>query len=357
MTVFQETTTPINFETSDRFRNTGEEELWDDTIAEPEDGELLAEDIDDAADAGEPLEDSVQMYLQAIGQVALLTAEEEVTLAQQLERGDRARMRLEAEDYTSWQERIALEQAVEQGNAARQHLIQANLRLVVSVAKKYTTRTMPLMDLVQEGNIGLMRAVEKFDYRRGYRFSTYATWWIRQAVTRALAQQSRLIRLPVHMSELVVRLHRTIERLKQTSERDPTPEEIARAMKVSVPKVKQLLHAALNPISIEQPLTPEGEGRIGELITDERRTPLDIAMQSMLQQDLSHALNNLSVREREILRLRYGLVDGHRRTLEEVGAVFGITRERARQIEADAIRRLRNPHLERLLAGYLERST
>lgn len=321
------------------------------------DSELLVEDSVDEAAIDEPLTDSLQLYLNAIGQVPLLTSEEEVSLAQQIERGEQARARLDDESYTSWQERFALERDMAQAKEARQRLIQSNLRLVVSVAKKYRNSPMPLMDLVQEGNIGLMRAVEKFDYHRGYRFSTYATWWIRQAITRAIAQQSRLIRLPVHVAESMMQLNRTIERLKQKSEHDPTPEEIARAMQMSVRKVKHLLNASVIPLSIEQPTNHEGERRIGELLIDEQvQTPLEMVAQNMLQQDLNDALNKLSEREREILRLRYGLADGHRHTLEEAGAIFGITRERARQIEAEAMRRLRNPDLEQRLQGYLEKS-
>ncbi len=312
------------------------------------------EDIDDLED-NEPVADSIQLYLHEIGQVPLLTAEEEVILARQYTEGKAARAALENEQYCSPAERLALEQAAARADDARRQIIQANLRLVVSVAKKYMNSSMSFMDLVQEGNIGLMRAVEKFDYRRGNRFSTYATWWIRQAVTRALAEQSRLIRLPVHLSESLVHLRRAIYKLEQQLEREPTPEEIASIMNMSLRKVKRLLRASTQPISIEQPLNNDKEGRIAELLADETlETPMEIAAQNMLQQELSAALNDLPERERKILELRYGLMDGKYRTLEEVGVAFGITRERTRQIEAEAMRRLRHPSVGLRLQGYLE---
>jgi RNA polymerase primary sigma factor len=310
---------------------------------------------DEAVDDSEPMEDSVQTYLREIGQVALLNAADEVTLAQDILKGQAARIELQLQPRPRWSERIMLEHAVAQGDEARRRLIQANLRLVVSIAKKYLGSPLSFMDLVQEGNIGLMRAVEKFDYTRGNRFSTYATWWIRQAVSRAIAEQGRLIRLPVHLSDAIGQLRRVMHQLEQALERAPTSEEIAEALGVSPSKVERLLQAAAQPISLEQPIGENGEGQIGDhLADDESAAPVEIAAQHMLQQDLTRALMELPERERAILQLRYGLTDGRRRTLEEVGLTFGITRERTRQIEAEALRRLRSPSVGARLQAYLE---
>jgi RNA polymerase primary sigma factor len=314
--------------------------------------ELLAElpDLTDIA-----LDDPVRMYLQEIGQVPLLSAEQEVVLAKQMESGDYARACLDHEDYQSWQDRMALEQQIMRGTEARQHLIQANLRLVVSIAKKYTSYGLTMMDLVQEGNIGLMRAVEKFDYTKGHKFSTYATWWIRQAITRAIADQSRTIRLPVHMGEAISQVKRTSHKLQQTMQREPTPEEIADAMGMNPTKVRRTLEASMHPLSLEMPVGQEGEGRMGDFIEDERiSTPADAAAASMLREQIEEVLQKLPERERKIIQLRYGLKDGRYRTLEEVGVEFGITRERIRQIEAVALRKLRHPHLGKKLRGYLD---
>jgi RNA polymerase primary sigma factor len=305
--------------------------------------------------SSELMEDAVQLYLREIGEVPLLNAEEEVALAQQIARGQKARKHLENEAYRSGNEREALEHDLALAAEARRYLIRANLRLVVSVAKKYIGSPLSFMDLVQEGNIGLMRAVEKFDYQRGNRFSTYATWWIRQAVSRAIAEQSRLIRLPVHLSEAITQLRRTVYQLEQELEREPTPEEIARAMNIEERKVKRLMRASKQPVSIEQPLNNEQEGRLSEVLADENlEPPIEIAAQHMLREELLEALNELTERERKVLTLRYGLNDGKRRTLEEVGVAFGITRERTRQIEAEALRRLREPDLGERLHGYLD---
>jgi RNA polymerase primary sigma factor len=329
------------------------ETTWDAELVEVEAEVVESEEVESIDN--EPIEDSVQLYLHEIGQVALLTADEERTLAMAITRAKEARIRLNNENYGSGYERMQLEQTVARGDDARRHLIQANLRLVVSVAKKYIGSPMPFMDLVQEGNIGLMRAVEKFDYTKGNRFSTYATWWIRQAVTRSIAEQSRLIRLPVHLSESLVHLRRAIYRLEQQLEREPTAEEIAHTMGVSLRKVKRLLQAATQPVSLEQPINNESEGRVSETLADERlETPMEIAAANMLHRELNAALNDLPDRERKILQLRYGLIDGQRRTLEEVGVAFGITRERTRQIEAEALRRLRHPSVGTRLHGYLE---
>jgi RNA polymerase primary sigma factor len=315
----------------------------DDALAE-------APDLTDVA-----LDDPVRMYLQEIGQVPLLSAEQEVTLAKAMESGGWARCRLDREEYTTWQERLHLEQQAARGIDARQHLIQANLRLVVSIAKKYTSYGLTMMDLVQEGNIGLMRAVEKFDYTKGHKFSTYATWWIRQAITRAIADQSRTIRLPVHMGEAISQVKRTSHKLQQSMQREPTPEEIADAMGISSTKVRRTLEASMHPLSLEMPVGQEGEGRMGDFIEDDRiSTPAEAAASSMLREQLEEVLQKLPERERKIIQLRYGLKDGRYRTLEEVGVEFGITRERIRQIEAVALRKLRHPHLGKKLRGYLD---
>lgn len=301
------------------------------------------------------LDDPVRMYLQEIGQVPLLTAQQEVELAKHMESGDAALERLEREDYRSWNDRFELEGQYALGCDARQHLIQANLRLVVSIAKKYTSYGLTMMDLVQEGNIGLMRAVEKFDYTKGHKFSTYATWWIRQAITRAIADQSRTIRLPVHMGEAISQVKRTSHKLQQSMQREPNPEEIANAMGISPNKVRRTLEASMHPLSLEMPVGQEGEGRMGDFIEDDRvATPADAAAASMLREQIEEVLQKLPERERKIIQLRYGLKDGRYRTLEEVGVEFGITRERIRQIEAVALRKLRHPHLGKKLRGYLD---
>ncbi|NJP06333.1 MAG: RNA polymerase sigma factor RpoD [Chloroflexaceae bacterium] len=316
------------------------------------DDEALAEfpDLTDIA-----LDDPVRMYLQEIGQVPLLTAEQEVDLAKRIESGDAARRCLEHGEFSSHFERLALDREVEIGCDARQHLIQANLRLVVSIAKKYTSYGLTMMDLVQEGNIGLMRAVEKFDYTKGHKFSTYATWWIRQAITRAIADQSRTIRLPVHMGEAISQVKRTSHKLQQSMQREPTPEEIADAMGISPNKVRRTLEASMHPLSLEMPVGQDGEGRMGDFIEDDRvATPAEAAAASMLREQIEEVLQKLPERERKIIQLRYGLKDGRYRTLEEVGVEFGITRERIRQIEAVALRKLRHPHLGKKLRGYLD---
>ena len=346
--------------------NEEQEEVLDAEQTEPEargtmwdgEGELpeqAVEEVDEEEADNESIEDSVQLYLHEIGQVSLLKADEEVFLAQQILRGKESRRAISDETYNNSRERMALERDIVRADDARRKLIQANLRLVVSVAKKYIGSPMAFMDLVQEGNIGLMRAVEKFDHTKGNRFSTYATWWIRQAVTRSIAEQSRLIRLPVHLSESIVHLRRAIYKLEQQLEREPTADELAHAMGMSLRKIKRLLQANIQPVSLEQPLNNESEGRVGEVLADESlETPMEIAAAHMLHEELTAVLNDLPERERKILQLRYGLVDGQRRTLEEVGVAFGITRERTRQIEAEALRRLRQPSVGMRLHGYLD---
>ena len=310
-------------------------------------------ELPDLADIA--LDDPVRMYLQEIGQVPLLTAAQEVTLAKAMEAGDEATARMDCGDYTTRHEEFQLRSIIERANDARQHLIQANLRLVVSIAKKYTSYGLTMMDLVQEGNIGLMRAVEKFDYTKGHKFSTYATWWIRQAITRAIADQSRTIRLPVHMGEAISQVKRASHKLQQAMQREPTPEEIASAMGVNAGKVRRTLEASMHPLSLEMPVGQEGEGRMGDFIEDERiSAPAEAAAATMLREQIEEVLLKLPERERKIIQLRYGLKDGRYRTLEEVGVEFGITRERIRQIEAVALRKLRHPHLGKKLRGYLD---
>jgi RNA polymerase primary sigma factor len=319
------------------------------------DGDDTASDIIENTKHTEPTPDAVQHYLQEIGRVSLLTASEEVELSERIERGDAAEDRLLSDEAISASLRHALERDVDGGNDARRHLIQANLRLVVSIAKKYVGRGLSLLDLIQEGNIGLMRAVEKFDHRKGNRFSTYATWWIRQAVTRSIAEQGRTIRLPVHMSESVSQVKRTSERLSQSLERQPTAEEIAIALGQPVDRIERVLEAARRPVSLETPVGDEGEHTLGDFLPDDDLpTPGDFASAQLLRRDLSAALDHLNERERRIIDLRYGLVDGRRRTLEEVGRALGMTRERARQIEAEALRRLRSPDVGQHLRDYLE---
>jgi len=327
-------------------------------VEEPEREQLV--DTDDAAVEqiqvpGEPSIDAVQHYLQEIGRVSLLNAAEEIELAERMERGDAARTRLQSDEETSGLLFQALEADLQSSRDARRHLIQANLRLVVSIAKKYVGRGLSLLDLIQEGNIGLMRAVEKFDYHKGNRFSTYATWWIRQAVTRAIAEQGRTIRLPVHMSESVGQVKRTAERLSQSLERQPTAEEIAMALGQPTERIQRILEASRRPVSLETPVGEEGEHTLGDFLQDdEMPTPTEFASQQLLREDLTVALAHLNERERRIIDLRYGLADGQRRTLEEVGKALGMTRERARQIEAEALRRLRQPEVGQHLRDYLE---
>jgi len=299
------------------------------------------------------IDDSISLYLKEIGRVPLLTAEEEVSLAKRMERGKDARLRL-TQGIDDPHERDRLLSAVKDGQAAQEHLIKANSRLVVSVAKKYVGRGVPFLDLIQEGNIGLIRAVKKFDYRRGYKFSTYATWWIRQAVTRAIADQGRTIRVPVHMYEQINRLTRTSRQLVQELGRDPTTEEIAERLGVPPRKVEQIIRVSQRPLSLEMPVGEEEDSYLGDFIEDaEADSPTDSASQTMLRQVIDEIFESLTPREVRILQLRFGLVDGYSYTLEEVGKKFGVTRERIRQIEAQALGRLRHPSRSRKLRDYL----
>ena len=273
------------------------------------------------------LSDPVRMYLREIGRVSLLTYEEEVSLAKRVEKNDKK---------------------------AREKLINANLRLVVSIAKKYVNRGLTLLDLIEEGNIGLMRAVEKYDWRRGYKFSTYATWWIRQAITRAIADQARTIRIPVHMVETINKFNRISRKLMQELGREPAPEEVAYEMEIEPDKVREIIKVSQEPASLEAPVGEEEDSRLGDFIQDASASPTDQATQALLKDHIREVLGSLSPREAKVLEYRFGLEDGKQRTLEEVGREFGVTRERIRQIEAKAIRKLRHPTRAKKLRDYLE---
>ena len=293
--------------------------------------------------AGLSLDDPVRMYLKEIGRVPLLTMDEEKQLAMAIEAGD-----LERQKNGQAQSRI-----LESGDIAKQKLTEANLRLVVSIAKKYVGRGMLFLDLIQEGNLGLIRAVEKFDYRKGYKFSTYATWWIRQAITRALADQARTIRIPVHMVETINRLIKISRQLLQELGRDPTVEEIAHEMGLTPEKVREVIKISQEPISLETPIGEEEDSHLGDFIEDQEAiAPAEAASVMLLKEKMADVLKNLTDRERKVLVLRFGLEDGHQRTLEEVGQEFGVTRERIRQIEAKALRKLRHPSRGKALKDY-----
>lgn len=299
-------------------------------------------------------DDTVGLYLKEIGRVPLLTAAQEVDLAQRMERGRAARDEVIANARGMMKERERLEWQADDGMAAREHLINANSRLVISVAKKYIGRGVPFLDLIQEGNIGLIRAAKKFDWRRGHKFSTYATWWIRQAVTRAIADQGRTIRVPVHMGDQINRLLRASHQLTQELGRDPTVSELAEALNVTVRKAEQMIQVARRPISLETPTDDEEESVLGDFIPDDDSpAPAEMVTSQMLREQLSDILDTLPPREVRILQLRYGLLDGETYTLEEVGRKLGVTRERVRQIEAQALSRLRHPAHARKLRDFL----
>jgi len=303
--------------------------------------------------SGISTDDTVGLYLKEMARVPLLTIEEEMSLAKQLETGNRAALVL-CNNGADSTKRHELEQAIEGGRAARDHLITANTRLVVSIAKKYMGRGVPFLDLIQEGNLGLMKAVEKFDYRRGFRFSTYATWWIRQTITRAIADQGRTIRVPVHMSDSIRRLYKAARQLEQEHGRKPTPEEIAAALEMDPRKVRWMLKVSWQPLSLERPVGEEEDSELGSFIEDESSpTPPQSAYQNLLREKVEEVLATLTPREARILRLRFGLHNGRSYTLEEVGQKFGLTRERIRQIEGKALRRLRHPRRSRQLREYL----
>ena len=298
-------------------------------------------------------DDTIGLYLKEVSRVPLLTADEEVELAQRIERGRMAREEL-ARGNVSQRRRTELRRLIEDGWAAREHLITANSRLVISVAKKYMGRGVPFLDLIQEGNIGLIRATKKFDYRRGHKFSTYATWWIRQAVTRAIADQGRTIRVPVHMGDQINKLLRIQHQLTQRLGREPSVDELATALEVPPKKVENMIQVARRPLSLETPTDDEEDSVLGDFIEDNEATPPDdSATYNLLREHLTEVMNGLPPREVRILQLRYGLLDGQAYTLEEVGRKMGVTRERVRQIEAQALSRLRHPSIRRKLRDYL----
>ena len=297
--------------------------------------------------------DPITLYLNEISQISLLSKKREVFLAKQIEAGALAVKKL-CQDDLSAAEIFNCEEIVAQGNKARSELIEANYRLVISITKRYMSQGVSFLDLVQEGNLGLIKAVDKFDYRRGYKFSTYATWWIRQAVTRALADQGRTIRIPVHMCERISKLNKTTQKLTLELGRDPTTEEVAVAMDTGVEGITQLQKIAQHPLSLEMPVGEEQESNLGDFIEDDANLSLpDAAAQTLLRERMDRVLTSLTAREGRILRLRFGLYDGRHYTLEEVGQKFGVTRERVRQIEATALRKLRHPRRSRALKDFL----
>jgi RNA polymerase primary sigma factor len=312
------------------------------------------EDAEDGVDLnGISSHDSISLYLKQMASVPLLTRQEEVHLAKQMERGEIAEWRLQKGGQQSSLRR-RYQRQMEIGRRARAHLTKANTRLVVSIAKRYMGHGVPFLDLIQEGNLGLMKAVDKFDYRRGCKFSTYATWWIRQSVTRALGQQARVIRLPSHVGDRIRKLYRTAQHLEQLSGHRPTTEEIASRLGVSPAKVRWLIKVSRRPLSLQKPVGEEQDSELGQFIEDEDSpAPPDVASQALLMDRLDQVLATLTPREARILRLRFGLLDGHMYTLKEVGAKFGLTRERIRQIERKALRRLRHPSRSRRLRSYL----
>ena len=311
--------------------NSGDELLLDndmDMDGMEDEEEVELDKIDLSVPEGVSIEDPVHMYLKEIGKVSLLSADEEIELAKRMEKGD---------------------------EAAKKRLAEANLRLVVSIAKRYVGRGMLFLDLIQEGNLGLIKAVEKFDYRKGYKFSTYATWWIRQAITRAIADQARTIRIPVHMVETINKLIRVSRQLLQELGREPTPEEIAEEMDMPVDRVREILKISQEPVSLETPIGEEEDSHLGDFIQDDNvPVPADAAAFTLLKEQLVEVLSTLTDREQKVLRLRFGLDDGRARTLEEVGKEFNVTRERIRQIEAKALRKLRHPSRSRKLKDYLD---
>ena len=328
--------------------------------------EIEVEKIDLSVPDGVSIEDPVRMYLKEIGKVPLLSAEEEIELAKNMEAGAVAKEKiaiLKSREENATEEELAeikeeiknLQKDLDAGDEAKKRLAEANLRLVVSIAKRYVGRGMLFLDLIQEGNLGLIKAVEKFDYRKGYKFSTYATWWIRQAITRAIADQARTIRIPVHMVETINKLIRVSRQLLQELGREPSPEEIAAEMNMPVERVREILKISQEPVSLETPIGEEEDSHLGDFIQDDNvPVPADTAAFTLLKEQLEEVLGTLTEREQKVLTLRFGLEDGRARTLEEVGKEFNVTRERIRQIEAKALRKLRHPSRSRKLKDYLE---
>ena len=349
----------------DVLKISNDDDVDDDIILDEED-EVEVEKIDLSVPEGVSVEDPVRMYLKEIGKVPLLSADEEIELAQNMEDGAVAiekinvlKGRLDGaseEEKAEIKEEIkTLQRDVDKGADAKKRLAEANLRLVVSIAKRYVGRGMLFLDLIQEGNLGLIKAVEKFDYKKGYKFSTYATWWIRQAITRAIADQARTIRIPVHMVETINKLIRVSRQLLQELGREPSPEEIAKEMSMPVERVREILKISQEPVSLETPIGEEEDSHLGDFIKDDNvPVPADAAAFTLLKEQLEEVLGTLTEREQKVLTLRFGLEDGRARTLEEVGKEFNVTHERIRQIEAKALRKLRHPSRSRKLKDYLE---
>lgn len=349
----------------DVLKISNDDDVDDDIILDEED-EVEVEKIDLSVPEGVSVEDPVRMYLKEIGKVPLLSADEEIELAQNMEDGAVAIEKINVLkgrlDGASEEEKVeikeeikTLQRDVDKGADAKKRLAEANLRLVVSIAKRYVGRGMLFLDLIQEGNLGLIKAVEKFDYKKGYKFSTYATWWIRQAITRAIADQARTIRIPVHMVETINKLIRVSRQLLQELGREPSPEEIAKEMSMPVERVREILKISQEPVSLETPIGEEEDSHLGDFIKDDNvPVPADAAAFTLLKEQLEEVLGTLTEREQKVLTLRFGLEDGRARTLEEVGKEFNVTRERIRQIEAKALRKLRHPSRSRKLKDYLE---
>ena len=349
----------------DVLKISNDDDVDDDIILDDED-EVEVEKIDLSVPEGVSVEDPIRMYLKEIGKVPLLSADEEIELAQNMEDGAVATEKINVlkgridgaseEEKAEIKEEIkTLQRDVDKGADAKKRLAEANLRLVVSIAKRYVGRGMLFLDLIQEGNLGLIKAVEKFDYKKGYKFSTYATWWIRQAITRAIADQARTIRIPVHMVETINKLIRVSRQLLQELGREPSPEEIAKEMNMPVERVREILKISQEPVSLETPIGEEEDSHLGDFIKDDNvPVPADAAAFTLLKEQLEEVLGTLTEREQKVLTLRFGLEDGRARTLEEVGKEFNVTRERIRQIEAKALRKLRHPSRSRKLKDYLE---